>query len=646
MLEKFHSSQEVFDASSVETLEHSERRLELEPSINRQKRHMEVANMIAILEGDKPLEPSFRKKTAAIIEGRGWNSLFSKLEDGDKLVTFIVPDDFYSVKNLNDKIFGQQGTDTILDHQKIVLRRVMEAYGFDTLRQDYKTSIFRVEQNATEDMFDMICQTVQAEMDLYVRKQLRELKDKLVSNKSKEEVVSLHEIEAFEKQMDNRAFHVSYGTSRVGDNGYESVEMAVIEGLAASRQAQTLAHEGVYGVQFSAEGMLEAVDETRRIREQLLAYGSIGGEIIFSHDAVTKTYAMNRPIVQALRKETLAPKSEKDRKAIELLKQYKKLLNLLDTLKPYTHGEITGEDAAVGYDVRAIVQEEGVVANDMRSNVFAHEREVRENASAILQRDQKDFHCTSPAVFHREALKIPQCTYISLDVLDVGVDLFHEYERAMQKIEHTNEKDKAKQLREIMAVAGDSKTIELRIVRERIQEYCKEKMSGEYAGKSVPLLVGGDEVTLAFPSSLVTKEFLFGLQEATGTRVAEAKAERLPLDRTDKDSEEQLYEFHALALKEAEQAITIAKKIEGVMANRKRGNVALESDSASLTGLFDLIKKGFVIREEDGFFYLMTKEEELPLTIDHDRISVTKEGSRMFLYGAALVFLLAFFIWK
>src|SRR6266403_1334667 len=73
-----------------------------------------------------------------------------------------------------------------IDQQKIILKKVMEDYGFSALRQDYKTSIFRVEKNVTKDLLTMVCQTVQAKMEIFLRKQLKQLKEKLANGQSGE----------------------------------------------------------------------------------------------------------------------------------------------------------------------------------------------------------------------------------------------------------------------------------------------------------------------------------------------------------------------------------------------------------------------------------------------------------------------------
>lgn len=620
-----------------------EKDFELELTVERLKRHLDVAAIIEDLEADKPLSAATRKKIAAIIEGRGWNTLFETIKNDDEVAVFVVPTGAYAIKNLNDSIFGPQGADVVIEQQKAILRNVMSAYGFTLLRQDYKTSFFQV-NGATQEVLDMIAATVQAQLDLYVQQKVKEYKKQ---HQAKGQ--SFGHLDEF-KQNSKEGYKLSYGMSVVESRDYADIELAILEGLQGAKYAQLMKNEdGHYGETHDSEKILRTTERTKAIRDIVFSKGNSLVDdvdtryVVFESNMESGQFHLNRHLLRVLRKGTLKPKSAKDQEIVRLLNEYKQIINLLDSVKPYTHDEITGEDTS-GVNLHKNLLEEREVANGLKNVDFPFDREYRLKAAAILKRDQKDGKCTSPPVFHKTAIETtPDCTYVSIDVLDVGVDLLLEYEQAYMKIEQAVPSEKKKLLQLAMVEAGDKKTLELRAIRERVKNFCTTKFK-----KEIPMLVGGDEITLALSSKLVDEDFLFGLRTASGSRVVTSEVERAKISDDANKDKDALCRLHAQAIKEAEAGITIAKKIEEMINARERGIlVSPEQAAPSLVALFEVLKKGFVVKEERGTFYLVTKgEEELPLTVDHDRISVTKDGNRMFVYGAALVFLLAFFVWK
>jgi hypothetical protein len=625
-----------------------EKDFELDLTVQRLKRHLEVGALIDAFETGEAVSDEQRLKAAAMIDGRGWNTLFTHLQTGDQMVTFLVPGAEFSIKHLNDDIFGPQGTDDIIEHQKTVLREVMLSYGFEPLRQDYKTGIFKINE-ATPEILTQICETVRAAMDTFVAEKIRARRAELTKKGQSTEF-----LKKFEERTRESGYKLSFGMSEVGDpyygvQDYSHVELTVLQSLQAAKVAQKN-HGQEYGRVYQPQDILVVVDETEQLREEIRSLGEVvvdkhlGPHVIFSFDQVTKTYQLSRDLLRLLRKGTFQPKGEHDKKIIALLDTYRQRINILDVVKPFTHGEISGhpvEEGAPGVYVSRLLDQEMHTADDLRNTFFPADKKTLKMASEILRRDQKDASCTSPAVFHREALATPQCTYICIDVLDVGVDLLLSYEQSFQKIAKAPEDQKDTTLFFESLSAGDEMTSRLRAIRANVRSFCEEALQRS----SVPLLIGGDEITLALPSEVVTSDFLFGLRSATGARVVASEVERA---KSAIYTEEELYKQHSLALKEAETAVGVAKKIEEALSSYGRHHAVpgVGEVDESVTRLFGEIRSGFVVSEEQGVFMLLTKEKRYPLAVDQGMVAVDTGSKKMLIYSALAMLFLVVYLWS
>jgi hypothetical protein len=74
-----------------------EKDFELDLTVQRLKRHLEVGNLIDAFETGEAVSDEQRLKAAAMIDGRGWNTLFTHLQTGDQMVTFLVPGAEFSI---------------------------------------------------------------------------------------------------------------------------------------------------------------------------------------------------------------------------------------------------------------------------------------------------------------------------------------------------------------------------------------------------------------------------------------------------------------------------------------------------------------------------------------------------------------------
>lgn len=641
--------------------ETQEKDFELNLTLQRLERHLELGEMIDRLEAGEMPSTAERAKLANIIEGRGWNALFRELHEGDRVAVFIVPGGPYSIKHLNDDIFGPQGADAIIDHQKKILREEMEAHGATPLKQDYKTGIIKLEAMPRK-MVDAITVRVNSEMDDFIQKLIASRLNEL---RAKGEPTEM--LEQFRERCQKETYTLSFGLSTVGmayhgtgDNSH--VELAVLEGLQASKINQ-LSGADAHGREYNKQQMFELVDTVAALPEKIitasgnvLMFGSVTYSPIFTADS-EYGYHINPDVLRALRKGTLVPPAEekklsdRQREVIFNLEHYRQLINVLDVVKPYTHEEIAGNPSNAAEQtifLQSLLDEELGLAATLRDPEWTLDRETLQSIARVLKRDQKDTTCTSPAVFHSEALRMEQedhkrCTYICIDVLDVGIDLLVEYEEAFRAIHQTESANQDVEMQNMSMVVGDMMTKRLRAIRANIRTFCEQQLGLA----EVPLLVGGDEVTLALPSDQVTDNFLFGLRAATGSRVVTAQVRRAPVETFHVD---ELRKRHAAALKNAERGVHLAKQIEEALRERRLGRfTSPDAAKPALSSLFADLAHGFVVKEaheDHGQLILTTVHADYPLIVEGKRITTIKNGERLILFNAFAILALLFFVWR
>ncbi len=588
---------------------------------------------------------NFFGKTKKIDE-TGKEEWVSNLKTGDRLVSFLVPGaDFLSIKYLNDNIFGPQITNKIIEKKREVLEAEIKKFDKNAslIQSDYKTEVVKLSKDSVIDNKKLgdITRAVDAEMTKFISEKIvdglvggeRSALEPLIikreenkfadSNERKlnDEAIKMHESrinkwDQFKRQLlgtdsSKGGFRMNYGVAVV--NGEEATDklLALNQSLQTSRMARE-AQDGSYGAEYSEAKNLQEIENIKDLRNEIVGGGNKitdldGNEFVIFlpvpvESAVTR-YSLNRDLLRDVRKGKFKTKNTELLSKISL---YVKKLNILDAVKPFISEEIGAVTSAVDRN-----QE---LAEKMKSGELAVED--RKRVVEILRANEKDEKYTSAAEFHKRAIEMNDAAYVSLDVLDLGVDLLLEYESALQDIEATDESDRARKFNEVSLSAGDETTKKLREFREKVAEvYRKFGLEDDLVVGDI----GGDELTLAVnvgEGSVLSKkgkmdEFLFALKEATNTRVIKTVVSRAEKHVGSETSEQSKVEAHLEAIKRAEDGAAIAKDLEEgarklTLLLKREGKDAVAQKLDGLSKVFMIegneVKSNFVIMDNDGGF--------------------------------------------
>lgn len=358
-----------------------------------------------------------------------------------------------------------------------------------------------------------------------------------------------------------RGYRVTFGTSEVGapkkEGDFSHIETAV---SSAIKGAMVARHHPEHGHAFVPEDMDRIMIECRKLRASIGTSDLVdrSGRVypIFTKQA-DGTVKLSLDLIRDIRKGRIEPK-EDQRELFDYVASYIASLNILDIVKPYTHEELSGGTVyGTGRSVSEIIRTTSEMVESVKNGSISEDqsREI----GVLLQTEGKDRLCTSAVEFNRSALRIPDCTYLSLDVLDVGPELIQEFERLIQLIEVGKIS-----LEQAQMIAGDATTRKMRDFRKSVTDTYRE-----LTGEDRPLMyVGGDEVVLAMDSADVTDEFVLALRKIrlgpekdgsvrvvkTVVGSGERHSDLRDADRTMKE--------HLRAKKIAERGTTVAKELE------------------------------------------------------------------------------------
>lgn len=548
---------------------------------------------------------------AGVLERRMWGSFFNNLKKGDTVVSFLVPGaDFLSIKNLNDKIFGPQVTNRIIEEKRHVLERNIKEVDSEAvfLQSDYKTEVVKVSQDAAVDYEDLMAK-VDQEMREFITKITTDL---LKTEQSTGKIKVLNEFlddlhGRSERSKGKEGFKMNYGLAMVEGDTNQDQLLALDHALQTSRIARE-AKDGSYGAEYSETKNLQEVENIKNLRTEIIDGGNRivdadGNEFeVFSKKDAK--FVLNRDLLRDVRKGKF---KTDDKSALEKISLYVKKLNILDVVKPFVEEELAAiKNVTSGNHELAVKIKAGERLTDSE----------RKQALEILQANEKDKEYTANSEFHKRATEMNDAAYVSLDVLDLGVDLLLEYESGLQEIEAASEDKKAKKFNEVSLSAGDETTLKLREFRKKVAEVYRQFGLGD---DLVVGEIGGDELTLAVDigaNSVLSEkgkmeEFLFALKEATNTRVIKtvvSQAEK----HIDKETNSQAkVEAHLEAMKRAEEGAAIAKDLEEAARRltlllKREGEEAVKQKLDGLSGVF-VSKKGkleanFVIVENGADF--------------------------------------------
>lgn len=547
--------------------------------------HLHLAECIGKLENGGELREEEREALASAIEQRGWQKMLEDMHAGDTLVSVLVPNDPHvSVKHFNDVVFGPKKTDLIIAYRKEALRQVMEGAGLAVLGQGYKDAYIKIPSGATHDMKKI--NSLVGEVNRLVNEKILEMLDsaRQETQRSGDEKKVLA-IQNLKKSLTvhETSYQMTFGISRVGEReregDYSHIERAIagsMKGAIVAREERTLESCGLDSDGERAR-IMEYMTRIQHIRESFIRRGEEGG--LQDSKEIRDSQGHSFPIME-LRQDGLLQMNlelirdirkgkficEKEDEALFLqIQSYIRLINILDVIKPFVHDELKG---GVVYGTKETLQSRVHYQADMVKHLRVGtnlSQDEKEKIATILKSEAKDQTCTSAAEFHKKALEIPDCTYISMDVLDVGPRLLQEFDVLIQRVERGD-----MTLEEAGVVAGDETTRQMREFRSIVSDTYKNMLGVE----DRPLmLVGGDEAILAVKSAQVTDAFLIALREKTGSRVVKSvvgTGERLSAGISDLQKKQE----HLSAQERAEQGVDRAKKIE-----RALNTVRLDSES-------------------------------------------------------------------
>ncbi len=505
---------------SLETTENpndefAEQRKELEG-------HLRVGAVIEKLRAGQELEESERHLAAQTLEEQGWQKLFTELQPGDRLVSVLVPSDKHvSIKQLNDTIFGPQKTDLIIDERKKALQEIFSSAGLISLNQSYKDGYFKISDPSFsgENINNLIAQ-VNERVTQKIRTMLVEEKEVQKNNPKK-----LKKLQKFEQDLNQKGYEITFGVSTIGSTDTPN-DLSPIE-LAASQSMKgaILAREGssrdqrLLGVTYSEEKMKVALEKIQQKRDILLTshqneiHDAQGHKFaIFTKDA-QGNLTLNIDLIRDIRKGEFQSAPEHV-KRMDDIKDYLRMINILDIIKPFTHEEFSGSTPVRGTEMQLTQQvalKQGLIESLRTGSTFDQKTLLQFLSSA-----GKDQHCTSAAEFHSQALQEQNCSYISIDVLDVGPGLLQEFDHLLNGVLQKN-----KEFDSISLVAGDATTQKMRSFRDNVTEI----VNAHTGSSERPLMsVGGDEAVLAIPTASIknNEELLLALSSGTeNSRVIE-----------------------------------------------------------------------------------------------------------------------------
>ncbi|MDD2757964.1 MAG: hypothetical protein PHD72_01130 [Patescibacteria group bacterium] len=621
-----------------------QRRVETElvdsATLERTRGALARAEFINKLAGGEMAELTDRESAniASSLESRSWQKIFSELRQGDTAIYFSMPAGIFSVKYFNDELFGQQLTDEIIDHRKNYMASLAEHHGLEILHQDFRSGILKPNQekikelggpDKTADIMNALGRQLDQAMVKVILETIKtketELKNSSLAPAAKE--AKLKKLDSFKNKLGQWGFKATFGASKVGaspkSGDYTPAALAVAE---SQQMAQVLRHgeQKKYGGEYDAKFIKAEIGNIIASGKELAGVIKDKNGLPFEvWQTVDGRRTINRDLVRAIRKNKFEPAPGQE-EAVKKVEQYIRRVNLLDLFKPLTADEIAGKNSLPGSADDTLKNK---VDKTRRLIDLAKMKDLnqadRQAVAAILKVDQKDATCASPEIFHSEAMKMPDAVYVSIDVMDLGVDLLLEYERLLNDI------DAGKiSLAEASLKAGDSTTKRMREVRAKVAEVC-----GRYYSKDkIFTLVGGDEVTVALPNGEDINDLLLELQKATNSRVvktAVGSAERadgesgredgasLPLPEGEKKRgrEDQRLREHLGAIKRAEQGAEVSKAIETARRQaelslshrfKSEGMSSEMAAGAARKFLSDIVPDSFVVKEEaDGGFVIL-----------------------------------------
>lgn len=603
--------------------------LERDQAFMRTKNMLDQAMMMQEYAEGGQITESDKKILAGLVSESNWQSIFSQMKTGENLAFFATPGGELSIKNLNT-ILGEQVTDNLIKLRKDTLIKIAKENKTSVLLQDFKGGFVKLPDDLSKEESTRLLNEISGKINVVMSEAVRKELDKLLqSGKGKEiNFARLNEILTATNEETEEllvGYRMNWGMSEVGEAQGEDDYSHILEAVAkagVSAQFGRRFDGDKYGVSYDREIINNEINEIQGLGESLIGKSIVDTNgikyEIFSPDRQGYR-VLNKDLARLIRKGELLP-AQNSIATVKILEQYVRRINLLDMVKPFV-----AKEASDGTLAKKNKQLEKYIVQlpngpELNDQLLAEEKK---ELVAELRMNAKDKRFLADQFFHYEAMKLDNCAYVNIDVLDLGVDLLLEYERALQ-MAHRNPEETQK----IMSQAGDNITTQMREIRGRALAVYEK-----YFGQDAEVIgkVGGDELAFALDNNVspeMMSRFMMDLQKETGTRVIKtvvAEAERKNNQAWEpgvngKEDDERLAE-HLQALKRAENGTKICKEIEKKMRFAKK---IIESKNPLNQDLIkaELEKSGLAMFEnmavkegEDGHFIVIYESNGQELSI-------------------------------
>jgi hypothetical protein len=582
------------------------------------KEILKRAEIIDKLATNQEVNELERQQLTRMLEARSWYEILN-LKPGDQVAYFMAPAGDFSVKNLNDNLFGPQLTDLLIKKRNQLLQDLLADNDLASLlNQDFRSAIYKLNQpKMPMAELNRVCAELSQAMKVFLldKNGLIEQRKQELSQDSNLDAQSLqrklNDLTDFASKVEKFGFRLSFGLSQVKERvpgKYRQSALAVAE----AAQVAQLSRHGLlekFGLAYDENIILAEVDTINDLREKILRDFPVFTDnkglkfVVFSQE--NGIYVFNRDLLRAIRKEELLPDPDQAN-ALGKLQEYVRRINLIDILKPFTLAEINKQQKIQNsrQNIEEFVAEIGRLSEVLTAGQPSEPDKKR--LTEILTTDQRDFNCDSAEKFHQKTMQIDDCVYITIDALDVGVELLQEYERLLQEFSR-GEKD----LAQISLEAGDQMTEYLRIkVRKKALDIC-HKHFADYQLPNVQLysLVGGDELILALENQPDIDKLLIRLQKETKGRIVKTVVAQAERHNHKNSSAQDRLGQHLAAIKRSELGTEIAKEVE--MKKREislRLAQKLEEQGKKRNEIKIIIEQGFSDLDLDNY-YVKEKSE-------------------------------------
>lgn len=620
------TTQEIEDLVGSQSIENQEVD---ENTLKRVERNIFAADLISSLDQNQKLEGHEKAMVRSMLERRNWSKMLNGINVGDRVVTIMTPaEDFLSIKNLNDNVFGPQMTDNIIAERRRATEEIFQKYLSEisdkdvrdlNLEQNFKFGVFKLPKDLA-DRIDMkqICQESNERIKLFI---LELVKHEIDSTEDRVKIIKLKQ---FQSQLEETGFNLDFGVASVKDEGVEDRILALANSMQVARLRGVNSEVNEEYKKSDFENHIQKIDEIKEklIRETGNVIKGEKGDFQIFETGQKGRYVLNRDLMRDVRKGKFVP-AEGQEDTLGEVQQYMKSLNVLDFVKYFTSEEVKG------FDKKA--QEVKSLSDQIKEGDLSNIERIKNK----LKTNEKDERFTSNDLFHAESMKKDNCTYLSLDVLDLGVDQLLEYEGLLQDV-----RDGELSFEEATLRAGDVQTKKLQDIRTKAAEIIRGYKNGKLLNEDglIVGLIGGDEFTFAVDNERISEEdldqIIFDLKKSTNSRViktviAESSRSSESVDLSNPDNQKSRLKEHLDSLRKAEIGAEKAKQLEDKIRKIKRfvSERFKGKEREQIKQMLDILEgleKKYVVVEDGNEFKFKLKDPPQKFSLDEMKKFVLK----------------------